>query len=75
MSIITRRQNKKEEKIKKDFTINEMQKVLQGKYKDIWETISTEIGKNKLLWMIGEEGKVIDIIKKHRGKRHARMKS
>ena len=51
-----------------DFGINEMlemQKELQDKYKDIWETISPEIGKNKLLWMIGEIGEVIDIIKKH----------
>ena len=54
-----------------DFGINEMlemQKVLQDKYKDIWETISPEIGQNKLLWMIGEIGEVIDIIKKHGGK-------
>ena len=51
-----------------DFGINEMlemQQKLQEKYKDIWETISPEIGKNKLLWMIGEIGEVIDIIKKH----------
>ena len=53
-----------------DFSINEMlemQKALQEKYKDIWETISPEIGKNKLLWMIGEIGEVIDIIKKYGG--------
>ena len=53
-----------------DFGINEMlemQKTLQEKYKDIGETISPEIGKNKLLWMIGEIGEVIDIIKKHGG--------
>lgn len=60
------------EEVKKmdDFGINEMlemQKELQDKYKDIWETISPEIGKNKLLWMIGEIGEVIDIIKKHGG--------
>ena len=51
-----------------DFGINEMldmQKTLQDKYKDTWETISPEIGQNKLLWMIGETGEVIDIIKKH----------
>ena len=54
-----------------DFSINEMQemqKALQEKYKDKWETISPEIGKNKLLWMIGEIGEVIDIIKKYGGK-------
>ena len=27
--------------------------------------ISPETGKNKLLWMIGEVGEVIDIVKKH----------
>ena len=51
-----------------DFTINEMLKMqhaLQEQYRDKWETISPEIGKNKLLWMIGEIGEVIDIIKKH----------
>ena len=51
-----------------DFGINEMQdmqKKLQDKYKDKWETISPEAGKHKLLWMIGEIGEVIDIIKKH----------
>ena len=44
-----------------DFGINEMlemQKALQDKYKDIWE---------KMLWMIGEIGEVIDIIKKYGG--------
>uniref|UniRef100_I5AX75 MazG nucleotide pyrophosphohydrolase family protein n=1 Tax=Eubacterium cellulosolvens (strain ATCC 43171 / JCM 9499 / 6) TaxID=633697 RepID=I5AX75_EUBC6 len=53
-----------------DFSINEMhemQRALQEKYKDIWEGISPEVGKNKLLWMIGEIGEVIDIIKKHGG--------
>ncbi len=51
-----------------EFTINEMkemQKQLQEKYKDKWEGISAEVGKNKLLWMIGEIGEVIDIVKKH----------
>lgn len=53
-----------------DFGIKEMlemQKALQDKYKDIWEKISPEVGQNKLLWMIGEIGEVIDIIKKHDG--------
>lgn len=53
-----------------DFTINEMQvmqRELQNKYKDKWEPICPEIGKNKLLWMIGEIGEVIDIVKKHGG--------
>lgn len=51
-----------------DFGINEMldmQKKLQDKYKDKWENISPEAGKHKLLWLIGEIGEVIDIVKKH----------
>ena len=51
-----------------DFSINEMlgmQRALQDRYKDIWEGISPEVGKNKLLWMIGEIGEVIDIVKKN----------
>lgn len=44
-----------------------MQKALQEKYKDKWEPICAEIGKNKLLWMIGEIGEVIDLVKKHGG--------
>lgn len=53
-----------------DFSINEMQKMqkaLQDKYKDKWEPICPQTGMNKLLWMIGEVGEVIDIIKKHGG--------
>lgn len=51
-----------------DFSINqmqEMQKIFQNRYKDKWEPICPETGKNKLLWMIGEVGEVIDIVKKH----------
>jgi len=54
-----------------DFSISEMiemQRKLQDKYKDKWEPICPESGKNKLLWMIGEIGEVIDIIKKNGGK-------
>ena len=54
-----------------DFGINEMRSMqiaLQEKYQDKWEKISPETGKNKLLWMIGEIGEVIDIIKKHGSK-------
>ncbi len=50
------------------FTIGEMQemqKALQEKYKNIWEHISPEIGQNKLLWMVGEIGEVAQIIKKN----------
>ena len=52
----------------KDFSMNEMQKLqekLQNKYKNQWEPISPENGKNKMLWMIGELGEVIDIVKKN----------
>ncbi len=40
-----------------DFSIDEMQemqKILQNKYRHKWEPISPKTGKNKLLWMIGE---------------------
>lgn len=53
-----------------DFSVNEMQKMqkeLHEKYKDKWEPISAETGKNQLLWMIGEIGEVIDIVKKNGG--------
>ena len=55
-----------------EFTINEMQemqRILQDKYKNKWEAIGPDTGKNKLLWMIGEIGEVIDIVKKHGGHR------
>ncbi len=42
-----------------------MQQALQKKYKDKWEPICPEAGKHKLLWMLGEVGEVIDIIKKN----------
>lgn len=51
-----------------DFSIREMlamQQALQEKYRDKWEMICPEAGKHKLLWMIGEIGEVIDIIKKN----------
>ena len=51
-----------------DFSMNEileMQRALQDKYKDRWEPICPEAGKHKLLWMLGEVGEVIDIIKKN----------
>ena len=53
-----------------DFGINEMlemQKALQEKYKDKWRLVCPERGKDQLLWMIGEIGEVIDIIKKNGG--------
>lgn len=51
-----------------DFSVNEMldmQKRLQDKYRDKWESLSPQAGKHKLLWMIGEIGEVIDLVKKH----------
>jgi len=45
--------------------MQEMQRTLQEKYKHKWEPICSATGKNKLLWMIGEVGEVIDIVKKH----------
>ena len=54
-----------------DFGMNEMQEMqrqLQDRYKDKWEAIGPETGKNKLLWMVGEIGEVIDIVKKHGGR-------
>ena len=53
-----------------DFSISqmqEMQRTLQEKYKHKWEPICPETGQNKLLWMIGEIGEVIDIVKKYGG--------
>ena len=49
----------------------DMQRRLQEKYKGRWEPICPEIGKNKLLWMIGEVGEVIDIVKKNGDKEAA----
>jgi NTP pyrophosphatase (non-canonical NTP hydrolase) len=45
--------------------MQEMQKALQEKYKQKWEPICPATGQNKLLWMIGEVGEVIDIVKKN----------
>lgn len=59
---------------KEQFTIGEaleMQKALQEKYKDKWAPICPETGKNMLLWMIGEIGEVIDIVKKNGGEKAA----
>ncbi len=53
-----------------DFSINEMlamQKTLHEKYKDQWAPLCPDQGKDQLLWMTGEIGEVIDIIKKNGG--------
>lgn len=55
-----------------DFRVNDMlamQTALQEKYKDKWEPIGPAAGKNKLLWMVGEIGEVIDIVKKNGGEK------
>ncbi|MDE6618834.1 MAG: MazG-like family protein [Clostridiales bacterium] len=44
--------------------MQDMQKRLQEKYKDKWESVSPENGKNKLLWLMIELGEVADVIKK-----------
>lgn len=44
--------------------MQQMQKKLQEKYKDKWEEVTPETGKNKLLWLVAELGEVADIIKK-----------
>ena len=58
----------------RDFSVNEMlemQRQLQEQYKGRWEPIEPETGKNKLLWMVGETGEVIDIVKKNGGAKAA----
>ncbi|QSX06650.1 nucleotide pyrophosphohydrolase [Sedimentibacter sp. zth1] len=55
-----------------EFGLNKMQdiqKQLQEKYKDKWEPISPETGKNQLLWLMIELGEVADIIKKDGNKK------
>lgn len=55
-----------------EFTVNEilsMQERLQEKYRDKWEPVSPDAGKNKLLWLLGELGEVIDIVKKNGGRK------
>ena len=42
----------------------EMQRRLQERYRDRWEPIIPETGGNKMLYMLGECGEVIDILKK-----------
>ena len=55
-----------------DFKMEDMQAMqmaLQEKYKHKWEPICPAVGQNKLLWMVGEIGEVIDIVKKHGGEK------
>lgn len=58
-----------------DFGMNEMldmQRALQEKYKGIWKPICPDRGQDQLLWMIGEVGEAVDIIKKHGGEAASR---
>lgn len=55
-----------------NFNINEMlemQKALQEKYKNIWKPVGPDRGQDQLLWMRGEIGEVIDIVKKNGGEK------
>ncbi len=50
-----------------DFGFREMQEIqrqLQEKYKDKWNPLSPEQGKDHLLWMMIEAGEAADIMKK-----------
>ena len=49
------------------FCFEDMQKIqkeLQEKYKDKWQPLSPQVGRNQLLWMMIEAGEMADIIKK-----------
>ena len=51
----------------KDLSFQEMQALqvrLQEKYKGKWRTLSPEIGRDSLLWLMIELGEAADIIKK-----------
>ncbi len=66
--VVPDRQINAERRNDERFWINEMlemQRSLQKRYEDKWGGLSPEIGTNQLLWMIGEIGEVIDIIKKN----------
>lgn len=50
-----------------DFGFQEMQEIqrqLQEKYKDKWNPLSPEQGKDQLMWMMIEVGEAADIMKK-----------
>lgn len=44
--------------------MQEIQRQLQEKYKDKWNALSPEQGKEQLLWLMIELGEVADIMKK-----------
>ena len=45
-------------------TMQAIQKELQAHYRNIWQPICPQTGRDKLLWMLIEAGEVADIIKK-----------
>ena len=50
-----------------DFSLQEMREIqcqLQEKYKDKWNPLSPEQGKDQLLWMMIELGEAADVMKK-----------
>ncbi len=50
-----------------DFGLQKMQEIqrqLQEKYKDRWSPLTPELGKQQLLWLVGELGEVVDVVKK-----------
>ncbi len=50
-----------------DFGFKEMQEIqrqLQEKYKEKWQPLSPERGKEKLLWLMIELGEAADVVKK-----------
>lgn len=47
--------------------MQEIQKQLQDKYRGKWSPLTPELGKQKLLWLMGELGEVVDVVKKEGG--------
>lgn len=45
--------------------MQEIQKELQEKYKDKWDPLSPDRGRDKLLWMMIEAGEIADVIKNY----------
>ena len=45
--------------------MQQIQKELQEKYKHIWQELTPQTGRDKLLWMMIEAGEMADIIKKN----------
>ena len=41
----------------------DLQRALQERYKGKWAEICPAEGRNKFLWMLGEAGEVVDILK------------